>query len=334
MDFRYETERKRCWRRFPSSYRVAGGREHLRRDPWRSWFERHRPRIGIEASSMTVGQFNRLTRVLSPGPIEALMPTERLVERQRAVKDSRRSKSFGRPHEGCRPSREALPNWSARGARNWRSRPTSTWRSGPAGSSGRHSRRSSLRGENSARPHARPGSRRLEEGDGVVLDFGGVYDGYCVDLTRTLPVGAAARGLLRVAAAVLEAHDAAIAAVKPGARPSEIDARGAGSPCPSRAGRGVRARNGPRAGAGGPRGSKDLEASSRRCRTSRSCRDGVHHRARSLRCRAGRRPDRGRRAGRRGRLRSPNGRADRGNGSFRLLRRNESRQRSDCVSGG
>jgi Xaa-Pro aminopeptidase len=57
----------------------------------------------------------------------------------------------------------------------------------------------------------------------VVLDFGGIYDGYCVDLTRTLPVGTGRSALARVAAAVLDAHDAAIAAVKPGARPSQID---------------------------------------------------------------------------------------------------------------
>jgi Xaa-Pro aminopeptidase len=78
-------------------------------------------------------------------------------------------------------------------------------------------------GENAARPHARPGSRRLQRRDGVVLDFGGVYDGYCVDLTRTLSVGPAAPDLSRLFAAVREAHDAAIAFVKPGARPSEID---------------------------------------------------------------------------------------------------------------
>src|SRR6185295_3709530 len=35
-------------------------------------------------------------------------------------------------------------------------------------------------GPNGALPHARPGERRIDESDLVVLDFGGVYDSYCV----------------------------------------------------------------------------------------------------------------------------------------------------------
>ena len=41
-------------------------------------------------------------------------------------------------------------------------------------------------GPNAALPHARAGARRIEAGDLVVLDFGGVLDGYCTDLTRTV----------------------------------------------------------------------------------------------------------------------------------------------------
>jgi Xaa-Pro aminopeptidase len=57
----------------------------------------------------------------------------------------------------------------------------------------------------------------------VVLDFGGVYDGYCVDLTRTLELGAASPEFRRIFDAVAEAQAAAISAVRPGVRASAID---------------------------------------------------------------------------------------------------------------
>src|SRR6266404_5606697 len=71
-------------------------------------------------------------------------------------------------------------------------------------------------GPNAALPHARPGERTITEGDLVVLDFGGVYDSYCVDLTRTVSVGRADARVREVYEAVLEARARAVAAVAPG----------------------------------------------------------------------------------------------------------------------
>jgi Xaa-Pro aminopeptidase len=79
-------------------------------------------------------------------------------------------------------------------------------------------------GPNAALPHARPGERTLTEGDLVVLDFGGIYDSYCVDLTRTVSVGPASGRTREVYDAVREAHDRAIAAVAPGRSRFDIDA--------------------------------------------------------------------------------------------------------------
>ena len=67
-------------------------------------------------------------------------------------------------------------------------------RSGPQArpaTSVRRSTRSSRPGPNAALPHYRAGDRILHTGDLVVLDFGGVLDGYCSDLTRTVSVGPA-----------------------------------------------------------------------------------------------------------------------------------------------
>jgi Xaa-Pro aminopeptidase len=58
----------------------------------------------------------------------------------------------------------------------------------------------------------------------VVLDFGGVYDSYCVDLTRTVSVGRASPRAREVYAAVREARNRAVEAVAPGRSRFAIDA--------------------------------------------------------------------------------------------------------------
>jgi Xaa-Pro aminopeptidase len=78
-------------------------------------------------------------------------------------------------------------------------------------------------GPNSALPHYRAGDRALHDGDLVVLDFGGVLDGYCSDLTRTVTVGNPSPEARRLHTAVLEAQAAAIDAVKPGVTTADID---------------------------------------------------------------------------------------------------------------
>ena len=78
-------------------------------------------------------------------------------------------------------------------------------------------------GPRSALPHARPTARRLEAGEVVVLDFGGVYGGYCVDLTRTVCLGQPSTEVDRQYQAVLAAQQAGCAAVRPGASPADVD---------------------------------------------------------------------------------------------------------------
>ncbi len=185
-------------------------------------------RIGIEAASMTVGRFNRLadalarTRRAPDGP-PLLLPTERVIERRRAVKDDEEMAILREAGRRLSLSARGLPALVVEGRTELEIAADIESALRSAGFERPAFETIVASGENAARPHARPGSRRLQRRDGVVLDFGGVYDGYCVDLTRTLSVGPAAPDLSRLFAAVREAHDAAIAFVKPGARPSEID---------------------------------------------------------------------------------------------------------------
>ncbi len=79
-------------------------------------------------------------------------------------------------------------------------------------------------GPHAALPHYRAGDRLLASGDLVVLDFGGVLDGYCCDLTRTVSIGPPSSEARRLYTAVYDAQQAALAAVRPGVETSAVDA--------------------------------------------------------------------------------------------------------------
>jgi Xaa-Pro aminopeptidase len=78
-------------------------------------------------------------------------------------------------------------------------------------------------GPNSAVPHYRAGDRRLAAGDLVVMDFGGVLDGYAVDLTRTITVGRPRERERRLLEQVATAQAAAFAAIGIGKSATAVD---------------------------------------------------------------------------------------------------------------
>ncbi|MHB1517182.1 MAG: M24 family metallopeptidase [Acidimicrobiales bacterium] len=80
-------------------------------------------------------------------------------------------------------------------------------------------------GENAAGPHARPGPRRMERGDPVVIDFGAVFDGYRSDMTRTFCLGGAPAGLLaELFSVVADAQTLGVRAVRAGVASGSVDA--------------------------------------------------------------------------------------------------------------
>jgi Xaa-Pro aminopeptidase len=78
-------------------------------------------------------------------------------------------------------------------------------------------------GPNSAVPHYRAGDRVLTGGDLVVLDFGGMFNGYAVDMTRTVTIGPATARQRRLLDDVGAAQDAAFAAVRRGVLATDVD---------------------------------------------------------------------------------------------------------------
>ena len=78
-------------------------------------------------------------------------------------------------------------------------------------------------GPNGANPHHEAGDRRIQHGDTVVLDFGGLMYGYGSDTTRTVTVGQPTQVVREVHEVVRRAQQAAFEAVRPGVPCQEID---------------------------------------------------------------------------------------------------------------
>ncbi|MDI3419318.1 aminopeptidase P family protein [Streptomyces luteolus] len=78
-------------------------------------------------------------------------------------------------------------------------------------------------GPNGANPHHEAGERTIENGDMVVLDFGGLKHGYGSDTSRTVHVGEPSAEEQEVHDLVREAQNAGCAAVQPGVACQEID---------------------------------------------------------------------------------------------------------------
>ena len=179
------------------------------------------PRLGLEADAVTWAQ--QRTYAESWFPEVELVATVGLVDGLRLVKD-----------DGEVARIEAAADIADRALANVRSRLSE----GPSesefgleldfeirrlGASGNSFETIVASGPNGAKPHHRPSSRRIAEGDLVVLDFGAVVDGYCSDMTRTVMVGEPSPVQARMIEVVTAAQQAGVDAVAAGVATAEVD---------------------------------------------------------------------------------------------------------------
>ena len=71
-------------------------------------------------------------------------------------------------------------------------------------------------GVNGAAPHSIPGSRTLQRGDMVVMDFGARFGGYCADMTRVVSIGYPGEREAAAYAAIRRANEEVEALLRPG----------------------------------------------------------------------------------------------------------------------
>lgn len=76
---------------------------------------------------------------------------------------------------------------------------------------------------NGSLPHYRPAAVKVAANSGLLIDWGAVWQGYRGDLTRTFALGKWPKKLAEIYPIVLEAHEAAAAALAPGKSSTAVD---------------------------------------------------------------------------------------------------------------
>ena len=180
--------------------------------------------VGFEAAHLTVARHEWLVRTAAARRVAVtLRPTERVVEQARVIKDDGEVAILREAARRLTPVARAAFDMVRPGTteRVVAARIESAIRE--AGFERPAFDTIVASGPNAALPHYRAGDRVFERGDVVVLDFGGVLDGYCSDLTRTVAVAPPSAEAHRVHQAVRDAQQAAIDAVRPGIATTDVD---------------------------------------------------------------------------------------------------------------
>jgi Xaa-Pro aminopeptidase len=218
-DFRY-TEQAAIQATDYRVVRIAGGLD---------WFEEALAdsgvrRIGIEDSAMTVSFYNSLKGKLEKrDPTPELITTEGIASQLRAVKEPEELAVIQRAIDLADQAMDAISE---------QLRPGLTERE-VAWMLEKHMRENGAdalsfetiiaSGPNGAKAHHHPSERKLEMGDGVVIDMGALYDGYCSDITRTFVLGKASDQFRKIYDIVLAAQEIAEATARAGMTGTDVD---------------------------------------------------------------------------------------------------------------
>jgi Xaa-Pro aminopeptidase len=176
-------------------------------------------RLAVESHCLSYDRFQQYaTRLKSE-----LVPWANVIEKHRALKDEleldllRTSARIGDTVFGqiCQEIQEGLSE------RYIANRITYLIKEG--GSSRESFDTIAVAGENAALPHGQPSNNLLRRGDMLTLDFGGFYQGYAGDMTRTVVLGEASPKLRDIYQQVLEAQELGVSLVKTGVSCREID---------------------------------------------------------------------------------------------------------------
>ncbi|MDR3199511.1 MAG: Xaa-Pro peptidase family protein [Planctomycetaceae bacterium] len=177
--------------------------------------------LGIEAESITLGKYDRLTQII---PSWKIVATKNIVEELRQIKDSNEiqliRKAIDTAYRAFLDIRSSLvPERSETDIRN-----ELEYRMRLNGAEDKSFPSIIGAGSRAALPHGSPGSLKLAGQSHLLIDWGTIFNGYMSDLTRVVIFQKKDKKLRTIYETVLKAQEAAIKAVKPGKGCNEIDA--------------------------------------------------------------------------------------------------------------
>jgi len=188
---------------------------------WRILPERHVGRVGFESGQLLHRDFERL---LQGGSQWEWRPTLDLVESLRERKDAEEIASIARAADVATHALEATVSRVRAGMTELEIAGLLEQALRSYGSQGFPFETIVASGPRAALPHARAGTRRVEKGEFLLVDFGAIVDGYCADITRTFVVGRASEEQRRVYDIVRAANEQAAERVRPGMKGRDADA--------------------------------------------------------------------------------------------------------------
>jgi Xaa-Pro aminopeptidase len=180
-------------------------------------------KIGIQAEYMTIAEKSAIGRKLGTGGAKRLADTANVVAKMRVIKDD---------YEIALIRKAAKIQEAALMAVLPTIKPGRTESDIAADLEAEMKRRGSSEpafqsiiaaGASGSLPHYRPASKKVAANKSLLIDWGAVYQGYNADMTRTFALGKWPAKIAEIYTIVLEAQEAAAAALAPGKSTKEID---------------------------------------------------------------------------------------------------------------
>jgi len=177
--------------------------------------------LGFEAEHLSVAERSRLAKDLPRGL--RVRPAPPLVEQARLIKDAEEIKRLRAAVLLGSGLFDTALNAIRPGARETDVAAEIEYAARRDGAEGMSFDTIIASGKRSALPHGRASQAAIPRRGFVVCDFGVILAGYCSDMTRTVHVGEPNLKMRRLYAAVRDAQEAALTAVKAGVSAGEVD---------------------------------------------------------------------------------------------------------------